>query len=54
MKKKTSNLLYRLGGYTIGFSVINLAVPNMGLKEWCYVTLGGCIIILTCCLFSDK
>ena len=53
MKRKIGKSLARLGGYIIGFSVINLAIPNMGLKEWCFITLGGCIIIVSTTLFNN-
>jgi len=53
MKSKIGNSLARLGGYIIGFNIISLAIPNVGLKEWCYVTLGGCIIIISTLLFEN-
>ena len=53
MKRTIVKTLVRLCGYTIGFNVINLAIPNMGFKEWCFVTLGGCIIIISTMLFDN-
>ena len=53
MKRTTGKTLARLCGYIIGFNVINLAIPSMGLKEWCLVTLGGCIIIVSTVLFDN-
>ena len=32
--------------YAIGFAIINSQLQHIGIKEWCIVTLGGCILIL--------
>lgn len=49
-----NNSIKRILGYIIGFTIINSVVPHPGFKEWCLITLGGCIIILSTILFSDK
>ena len=48
-----SNTIKRILGYTIGYAVIFTAIPNRDIKEFCLVTLGGCILIITALLFKE-
>ena len=31
--------------YTIGFAIIFSQLQYIGIKEWCIVTVGGCVIV---------
>lgn len=48
------NTIKRICGYAIGLAFIYAVIPNNGLKEFCFVTIGSCIIILTALAFQDK
>ena len=32
--------------YSLGFGIIFSQMQHIGTKEWCIITLGGCILIL--------
>ena len=49
-----NNSIKRILGYVIGFAVISSAIPHPGFKEYCLITLGGCIITASTVLFSDR
>ena len=49
-----NNTIKRICGYTIGFVCINSVIPEIGVKEFAMVTLGGCILIMTSNLFKDE
>jgi hypothetical protein len=49
-----SNSIKRFFGYVMGFAFINAAIPGeTSFKQWCLITLGGCIIIASVLLFTD-
>lgn len=49
-----SNSIKRFFGYVMGFAFINAAIPGTtSFKQWCLITLGGCIIIASALLFTD-
>ena len=54
MGMNIKNIIYKLIGYAIGFTVINFAIPEMTFKNFALVTAGGCIIIITALLFDNK
>ena len=49
------NTIKRIFGYTIGFIFINMAIPTpLSFKQWCLITIGGCIIIVSTILCSNS
>lgn len=45
--------LIKFVGYCLGCMCIYSVIPKVGLKEFCMVTLGACIIILSEVLLHD-
>lgn len=54
MNKKIWHSIKTIWGYTIGYTIINCAIPNIGIKEFCLVTLGGVVLICTAILSINK
>jgi len=52
MKTNFVKTIKTICGYAIGYAIINCAVPQIGLKEFCLVTFGGVILILTATIFN--
>lgn len=45
--------IYMIIGYTIGYTIINFAIPEKTFTNFVLVTVGGCIITITTLLYNE-